>query len=161
MAVNIEILYRTHGPLVLRRCRALLRDENKAVDAMHDVFVELLRHNQRLDERAPGGLLLTMATNLCLNRIRSERRHPEDPDQELLTQIASLDDDSERVSLARRILDRVFAGQPPSTRMIAVLLYVDRLTLEEVAAEVGMSVSGVRKRLRTLKERLPLAQGDA
>jgi RNA polymerase sigma-70 factor, ECF subfamily len=161
MAVNIESLYRTHGPLVLRRCRALLRDENKAVDAMHDVFVELLRHNQRLDERAPGGLLLTMATNLCLNRIRSERRHPEDPDQELLTQIASLDDDSETTSLARRILDRLFAGQPSSTRLIAVLLYVDRLTLEEVAAEVGMSVSGVRKRLRTLKERLPLAQGDA
>ncbi len=161
MAVNIESLYRTHGPLVLRRCRALLRDENKAVDAMHDVFVELLRHNQRLDERAPGGLLLTMATNLCLNRIRSERRHPEDPDQELLTRIASLDDGSENVSLARRILDRIFAGQPPSTRLIAVLLYVDRLTLEEVAAEVGLSVSGVRKRLRTLKERLPLAQGDA
>jgi RNA polymerase sigma-70 factor, ECF subfamily len=161
MAVNIESLYRTHGPMVLRRCRALLRDENKAVDAMHDVFVELLRHNQTLDERAPGGLLQTMATNLCLNRIRSERRHPEDPDQELLTQIASLDDASENASLARRILDRIFAGQPPSTRLIAVLLYVDRLTLEEVAAEVGLSVSGVRKRLRTLKERLPLAQGDA
>jgi RNA polymerase sigma-70 factor (ECF subfamily) len=161
MAVNIESLYRTHGPMVLRRCRALLRDENKAVDAMHDVFVELLRHNDRLDERAPGGLLLTMATNLCLNHIRTERRHPENPDDELLTQIASIDDDSESVSLARRILDRVFAGQPPSTRMIAVLLYVDRLTLEEVAAEVGMSVSGVRKRLRTLKERLPLAQGEA
>jgi RNA polymerase sigma-70 factor, ECF subfamily len=161
MAVNIESLYRTHGPMVLRRCRTLLRDENKAVDAMHDVFVELLRHNQSLDERAPGGLLLTMATNLCLNRIRSERRHPEKPDEELLTQIASLADDSENASLARRILDRIFAGQPPSTRMIAVLLYVDRLTLEEVAAEVGLSVSGVRKRLRTLKERLPLAQGDA
>jgi RNA polymerase sigma-70 factor (ECF subfamily) len=161
MAVNIESLYRTHGPMVLRRCRALLRDENKAVDAMHDVFVELMRHNDRLDERAPGGLLLTMATNLCLNRIRTERRHPETPDDDLLTQIAGLDDDSESTSLARRILDRIFAGQPASTRTIAVLLYVDRLTLEEVAAEVGLSVSGVRKRLRTLKERLPLAQGDA
>jgi RNA polymerase sigma-70 factor (ECF subfamily) len=45
--------------------------------------------------------------------------------------------------------------------LIATLLYVDRLTLEEVATEVGMSVSGVRKRLRTLKERLPLAEGVA
>jgi RNA polymerase sigma-70 factor (ECF subfamily) len=161
MAVNIESLYRTHGPLVLRRCRALLRDENKAVDAMHDVFVELLRHNQGLDDRAPGGLLLTIATNVCLNRIRTERRHPENPDEELLTQIASLDDDSENTTLARRILDRIFLGQPQSTRLIATLLYVDRLTLEEVATEVGMSVSGVRKRLRTLKERLPLAEGVA
>ena len=147
--------------MVLRRCRALLRDENKAVDAMHDVFVDLLRHHQRLDERAPGGLLLTMATHVCLNRLRSESRRPEDPDQEILTQIASLNDDIENASLARRILDRLFLGEPPSTRLIAVLLYVDRLTLEEVAAEVGLSVSGVRKRLRTLKKRLPVAQGDA
>ena len=33
---------------------------------------------------------------------------------------------------------------------MAVLHYVDRMTLEEVAEEMGMSVSGVRKRLRGL-----------
>jgi RNA polymerase sigma-70 factor (ECF subfamily) len=68
---------------------------------------------------------------------------------------------AENLSLARRALDRIFGGELASTRLIAVLLYVDRLTLDEVAAEVGMSVSGVRKRLRTLKQRLPITQGDA
>jgi RNA polymerase sigma-70 factor (ECF subfamily) len=161
MAVNIDSLYRTHGPMVLRRCRTLLRDENKAVDAMHDVFVELLRRESRLDARAPAGLLLATATNVCLNRLRSERRRPEDPDDDLLARIASLGSSAENLSLARRALDRIFGGEPASTRLIAVLLYVDRLTLEDVAAEVGMSVSGVRKRLRTLKQRLPITQGDA
>jgi RNA polymerase sigma-70 factor (ECF subfamily) len=161
MAVDVDSLYRTHGPMVLRRCRTLLRDENKALDAMHDVFVELLRREKRLDARAPAGLLLTTATHVCLNRLRSERRRPEDLDDDLLARIASLSDDAETLSLARRALDRIFGGEPASTRLIAVLLYVDRLTLEEVAAEVGMSVSGVRKRLRTLKQRLPVTQGDA
>ena len=45
------------------------------------------------------------------------------------------------------------------TGVIAVLHHVDGMTLEEVAAEVGLSVSGVRKRLRTLKARLPGAEG--
>jgi len=144
----------------LRRCRTLLRDESKAVDAMHDVFVELLRRENRLDARAPAGLLLTTATHVCLNRLRSERRRPEDPDHDLLARIASLGSSAENLSLARRALDRIFGGEPASTRLIAVLLYVDRLTLDEVAAEVGMSVSGVRKRLRTLKQRLPITQGD-
>jgi len=130
------------------------------VDAMHDVFVELLRRENRLDARAPAGLLLTTATHVCLNRLRSERRRPEDANDDLLARIASLGHDAENLSLARRALDRIFGGEPASTRLIAVLLYVDRLTLEEVAAEVGMSVSGVRKRLRTLKQRLPVAQGD-
>jgi RNA polymerase sigma-70 factor (ECF subfamily) len=161
MSVDIESLYRTHGPMVLRRCRTLLRDENKALDAMHDVFLELLRRESRLDAKSPAGLLLTTATHVCLNRLRSERRRPEDPDDDLLVRIASLGSDAEDLSLARRALDRIFGGEPDSTRLIAVLLYVDRLTLEEVAAEVGMSVSGVRKRLRTLRKRLPIAQGDA
>jgi RNA polymerase sigma-70 factor (ECF subfamily) len=128
---------------------------------MHDVFVELLRRETRLDAMAPAGLLLTTATHVCLNRLRSERRRPESPDDDLLARIASLGTSAENLSLARRVLDRIFGSEPASTRLIAVLLYVDRLTLDEVATEVGMSVSGVRKRLRTLKQRLPAAQGDA
>ena len=148
--------------MVLRRCRRLLRDEAKAVDAMHDVFVEILRRKDSLDASSPAGLFLTTATHVCLNRLRSERRKPEDRDDEVLFHIASLDNTSsaESRTLAGRILDRLFAGQPESTRIIAVLHYIDRLTLEEVAGEVGLSVSGVRKRLRNLKERLPSVKGE-
>jgi RNA polymerase sigma-70 factor (ECF subfamily) len=121
---------------------------------MHDVFVEILRRRDTLDDRAPAALLLTTATNVCLNRLRTQRRHPEDPGDAVLLAIAAGDSAEER-SLARRVLDRLFARTPASTALIAVLHYVDRLTLEEVAAEVGMSVSGVRKRLRTLKAQLP------
>jgi RNA polymerase sigma-70 factor, ECF subfamily len=160
MTVDVENLYRTHGPMVLRRCRRLLRDEGKALDAMHDVFVEILKRKDRLDERAPAALLLCTATNVCLNRLRTERRHPEDRGDALLLAIASGGSTAaEERSLARRVLDRLFASSPDSTALMAVLHYVDKLTLEEVAAEVGMSVSGVRKRLRTLKERLPASEG--
>ena len=163
MAVDIESLYLSHGPMVLRRCRRLLREEAKAVDAMHDVFVEILRRKDTLHAESPAGLLLTTATHVCLNRLRSIRREPVDQEDELLAQIASFGDegDAESRSLARRILDRVFVGQPESSRLIAVLHYIDRMTLEEVAAEVGMSVSGVRKRLRILKERLAVLKGEA
>ena len=163
MAVDIESFYRSHGPMVLRRCRQLLRDEAKAVDAMHDVFVEILRRKDSLDASSPAGLLLTTATHVCLNRLRSERRKPEDRDDEMLFHIAAIENqsDAEGRTLAGRILDRLFSGQPESTKLIAVLHYVDRLTLEEVASEVGMSVSGVRKRLRTLKARLPAMTGEA
>jgi RNA polymerase sigma-70 factor, ECF subfamily len=159
MTVDIESLYRTHGPMVLRRCRRFFRDEGKALDAMHDVFVEILRRRDTLDDRAPAALLLRTATNVCLNRLRSERRHPEDRGDALLLAIAGTGAGAEERSLARRALDRLFATTPESTALMAVLHYVDNLTLEEVAAEMGMSVSGVRKRLRTLKERLPASGG--
>ena len=156
--MDVDGYYRRYGPMVLRRCRKLLKDEQKALDAMHDVFVQLLRHQDRIEVQHASSLLFRIATNVCLNRIRGERRHPEDRDDELLSRIAIVDDHQER-SLARRLLERIFHGEVESTRTIAVLHWVDGMTLEEVANEVGLSVSGVRKRLRTLREHVGGLEG--
>ncbi len=153
MKVDVEDYYRRYGPMVLRRCRRLLGNEEEAVDAMQDVFVQLLRYRDRLEDRAPSSLLYRMATNVCLNRIRTRKRKPETRNDELLVRIAGAASHEDR-SAARRMLDRIFARELPSTRAIAVMHLLDRMTLEEVANEVGMSVSGVRKRLRTLRARV-------
>lgn len=147
--------------MVLRRCRGLLGDDPQAVDAMQDVFVQLLTHRDRLTDHGASSLLYTIATNLCLNRLRSRRRRPEDPQSEsLIMQIAAADDPEAR-GLARGLLDRFFASEPASTGTIAVLHLLDGMTLEEVAETVGMSVSGVRKRLRTLRASVSALAGVA
>ena len=150
VTVDVEATYERYGPMVLRRCRTLLRDEERAVDAMHDTFVRLLRSNYRIEDRGLASLLYRMATNVCLNHIRTTKRRPETPSETLLEELATLDEAEDR-SLAQRILGRIFASEQPSTQTIAVLHLVDGMTLDEVAREVGLSVSGVRKRLRRLK----------
>jgi RNA polymerase sigma factor (sigma-70 family) len=139
--------------MVLRRCRKLLGDEPAARDAMHDVFVQLLSHADKLSEQAPSSLLFRIATNVCLNRLRSRRRRPEDGDPDLLVEIAAQTDPAAR-SAARAALDALFRHEPDDSALIAVLHLHDKMTLEEVAAEVGMSVSGVRKRLHKLRMKL-------
>jgi RNA polymerase sigma factor (sigma-70 family) len=153
LAIDVDATYRRYGPMVLRRCRFLLRDEEKAVDAMQDVFVQLLNHQEALEASAPSSLLHKMATNVCLNRLRSQRRKPEDAQDELVQEIAGLEDLESRTGAAA-LLQRLFGGEQVSTRTIAVLHLLDGMTLEEVAREVGLSVSGVRKRLRTLRSHL-------
>jgi RNA polymerase sigma-70 factor (ECF subfamily) len=153
--IDVEQAYRQHGPMVLRRCRRLLRDDAQALDAMQDVFVEVLRRETTLED-ATSSYFMRVATNVCLNRLRWSRRHPEDRDDELLAQIAAQAPDGESRSSARGFLSRIFGRESESTLAIAVMHYVDRMTLEEVAGEVGLSVSGVRKRLRTLRARLPV-----
>ncbi|TMQ09832.1 MAG: sigma-70 family RNA polymerase sigma factor [Deltaproteobacteria bacterium] len=151
--VDSHTYYCTYGPMVLRRCRKLLGDDQTARDAMHDVFVQVLTHSEELADQAPSSLLFRIATNVCLNRIRSRRRRPEDGDPELLVQIAQETDPAAR-SAARAALDALFRHEPEDTALIAVLHLHDRMTLQEVAAEVGMSVSGVRKRLEKLRMKL-------
>lgn len=153
MPVDVESFYRTYAPLVLGRCRRLLRHEERAVDAMHDTFVQVLRSAHTLSDDSPSSLLLRMATHVCLNQLRHQRRHPEHEEDSLLMEIAKVDIPEDR-SIARSLLRRMFAREQPSTRALAVMHWVDGMTLEEVAQESGLSVSGVRKRLRVLSQRV-------
>ena len=111
--------------------------------------MSLVRNRQRLDDRFPSALLFRMATNLSLNRIRDRRYLPLLPGDEVLHRIAGWKDLD-----APLLLDALFRRQPVSTRTMAVVHFVDGLTLEQVARITGLSVSGVRKRLRGLRERL-------
>lgn len=136
--------------MVLRRCRRLLGNEDSALDALQDVFAKVMQRDMPSVE-FPSSFLYTVATRICLDRLRSAPARHETGD-ELLLEIACAEDAEERLS-ARRILDRLFSRHEENTRVIAVLHYLDGLTLEEVAEQVGLSVSGVRKRLEGLKTR--------
>jgi RNA polymerase sigma-70 factor (ECF subfamily) len=152
--VDTEDYYRRYAPMVLRRCRYLLRDDEGARDAMHDVFVKVLRYRERLDDAAPSRLLYRIATNVCLNLLRSARRRPEVPGDDVAEQV-SPGADPEATAASRAALARLFGGELDTTAMLAILHYQDGLSLNEVAREVGLSASGVRRRLLGLRERLP------
>ena len=151
--LDVGALSRRYGPMVLRRCRQLLRNDEEALDACQDVFVRLIERRGRLDAQYPSSLLYRVATNVCLNRIRDRSRRPEDPDDERLQTIACMTEPGGG-SYAHLLLAWLFARHPESSRTMAVLHYVDGLTLEQVAAESGLSVSGVRKRLKKLRQDL-------
>lgn len=150
MSVDVEQAYRRHGPMVRRRCQRLLGDPDLARDAMHDVFVRLVRRQDSLDDRALGALLFRMATQVSLTRLRTARRRPETPEDALVQRLADTDDPAAR-GLARAALDRLFGREPAHVQTLAVLHLVDGMTLAEVADATGLSVSGVRWHLRRLK----------
>lgn len=153
MKIDIEDFYRRFAPMVLRRCRYLMRDEELALDMMQETFANLLRHQDRLENTAPSSLLYTMATNLCLNAIKSHQTRAK-----YTTAVDTSEtefgwsDPAHAQMEAREMLDQIFALDDEKTRTIAWLHYVDRLTLEETAERAGMSVSGIRKRLRKLQQ---------
>lgn len=149
---EIATIYEKYGSMVLRRCTQLLGDQDMAQDAAQEVFVKFFQKRDRLNAHYPSSLLYRIATNTCLNVIRDSRRQSPCIN-EWLYQVASWDDPRERLE-ARSVLKRLFGQHEESTRTMAVLHFLDGMTLEEVAHEVGLSVSGVRKRLRRLRETL-------
>lgn len=147
-------LYEAYAPMVYRRCAFLLKDEDEAKDMLQNVFLRIYERIDSLDLAQPSSLLWNTATRLCLNRIRDKKRRGLDVDtSELLLTIACADDEQDSFG-AQSVLAKLFSKEPESSRTIAVLHYVDGMTLEETAREVNLSVSGVRKRLRGLQAKL-------
>ena len=150
-ALDVEALSRRYGPMVLRRCRRLLRDEDEALDACQDVFVRLLVHRERLDGAYPSSLLYRIATNVCLNRIRDRARKPESRGRGAACgdRIGGSAGRGERGARCCSTGCSAGTGVEPDDRGAALR---GRLTLEEVARQTDLSVSGVRKRLRKLRQ---------
>lgn len=146
---EIEQWYRTYGPMVLRRCRQLLgNNEERARDAMHETFVRVLQASSRIRGDFPSSLLFRVATNICLNIIRDDKVLGRSVRIDALGEIAGPNESAAHMFSAGQWLDRLFRRANPATRDMAVLHFVDGMTFAEVAAETGYSESGVRKRIR-------------
>jgi RNA polymerase sigma-70 factor (ECF subfamily) len=152
MAVNVEMLYRKYGPMVMRRCRAILKDEEAARDAMQETFVAVLRKADSLHDTAPSSMLYTFATRVSLSLARHQGRSPQATDPNLLEETIGKEDFSNQI-LTRQFIERLFTSEPASTKEIARLHYQEQYSLDETAEKVGMSKSGVRRRLRNLRKR--------
>ena len=150
--IDIKEYYLRYGPMVLRRCRHLLKDEEKAKDAAQEVFAKVLIHKKRLKNQYPSSLLFRISTNTCLNMIRDQRSHSPISSEDPLHGIVFYDEGEKRITM-QDILEKIFRKEKPSTREIAAMFFVDGMTLREIGNEVGLSVSGVRKRIREFRSR--------
>lgn len=145
-------LYQKYAPMVLRRCRAILKDEEKALDAMQDVFLRVLESKDAI-KNACASLFYVTATRVCLNKIKADKIRS-GPDFDTIAQVMADDfSDIEREKIeAAAVIEKIFEGRDKKDALIATLHFVDGLTLEETAEQIGMSVSGIRKRIRELQK---------
>lgn len=149
---DIEELYKKYGGMVYRRCHRLLDNETQAMDALQDVFTQLLKHQGRIEPNGMSSLLYRMATNTCLNMIRHQKVK-----DDYQAQSQAVEESCPSSDLATRYenldaLNRVMAKAPQKSREAAVYHYVDGFTMDEIAEMMQMSNSNVRRLIRELKQ---------
>jgi RNA polymerase sigma-70 factor, ECF subfamily len=153
--VQVERLYREYGPLIHRRCRRILRDEDLAWDATHEVFARAIKNwDGFTGDSTRLTWLSRIATNHCLNEIRNrsgrraklEQRREEAPG-------AGTGPADQRTLEVLDVVRAVMQDMDPELQKLAVLYWFDEMTQAEIAQEVGLSVPTVRKRLRTFVDR--------
>lgn len=141
----LQELYEKHAAAVYGRCRYLLRDEAEAKDALQDVFVKALQSLAEFRGAAsPTTWILRIATHHCLNVLRARRAAWRQQIKALQAERKEQTEPPERRELVRLLL----AAAPEEAQEVAVLYFVDELTQQEIATELGRSLPTVRKRLR-------------
>jgi RNA polymerase sigma-70 factor (ECF subfamily) len=152
--IDVATLYRQYGDLVFGRCRSLLGNEADAQEATQDVFLKLHRYKDSFrGDAAPTTYLFKITTTTCLNRIRTRKRHPEDPVEEPPEPPQPTDTLLDRLEI-RQLVQDLLAGEDERTWQCVVYHYVDGMTHAEVGDLLGISGAAVRKRVATFKKKV-------
>jgi len=142
-SMRIRFLYGGYRGQVLKRARHLLGHKEEAEDATQEVFLRLIDSDARaLSHPEPLAWLLRVTTNLCLNRLRDDRRR-----KNLLAMKTPHNDQHSHNADARTTLTQILTGVPRDLQEIAIYHHADGMTCDEIAPLFGVSRRTIGNRL--------------
>src|SRR5262245_30104113 len=155
-------LMRRHGPMVLRTCRRVLGRGPDAEDAFQATFVLLARKAGQLRREVAGPLALggwlhrvayqtalDVLAKLTRRRVHERQASPMNyPDPDPVTEATWNE--------VRPILDAELNALPEESRRLLIACYLQEKTHAEAAAELGMALGSLARRLE--KARTLLAE---
>lgn len=142
--MGIFEIYQENKQSVYRLALTWLRSVSEAEDVTQDTFLRLLEKQNTVQPGKERAWLLTVAANLCKDRLRSRKRHPEDPISEQLPEMRA----EETV-----ILEAVMS-LPVKERTVVYLYYYEGYSTVEIAQIRRCSRSAVSKWLGQARKRL-------
>lgn len=149
---SFEACYRRAFPLVLAKCRRMLRGHADARDVTQEVFVRLWKHRELVhDHQALTAWLYQTSTRIVIDRAR-QRALTQESLHHLQTVVFAEGVDSEEQFSTRQRL-RVVSEFPARELEAAILSRFDRLTQPEIAEVMGVAERTVRRLLNRFDER--------
>lgn len=156
--------YELHSERIYRLClRFSAGDPAWAEDAMHDVFVRLMKHGHRVDDENVAGWLTTSAYRYCIDRVRRERgiwarvrfRLRARVQSESRPPSGELDQYESRAELQR--VSAFLVDLEPTELAVFTLKHLDDLDQSDVAKTLGLSKGYVSKILKRIRDKLAKA----
>lgn len=152
-----ESLIQTNQRRIVADCRHITRDESVAEDLAQEVFVKAYFGMRNFEGRSSfRHWLQVIKVHHCLNHLKRVRKNQvsiDDEEQNVAntTEMATADKTLERLSDRQRI-HRILEAMPDTLRLPLVLRDMDELSYEEVAANLKISLSAAKMRIKRARE---------
>jgi RNA polymerase sigma-70 factor (ECF subfamily) len=155
-ATDPQAAYRAWGPALVRKAERVLRNRDDAADVVHALFVDLI---PRWSSDVDLPYLYRAVTNRCLNQVRDRATRTR-----LLAREGAgvapigrvrLDDELVGLALIAQLADRL----DDAHLEVLVGRFVDDLTQDELAAQLGVSRKTIGKRLDRIRDEVTALRG--
>jgi RNA polymerase sigma-70 factor (ECF subfamily) len=152
----VSAAWQRFAPLVLMTAERALGSKADAEDVTQEVFVRLLRSTKTLrDPDKLRSFVYSVALRTLQSHLRTRRFKAwisfQSPDTLVDPRHSTLDIESR--DLLRKfyeLLDRL----PPRARLVFLMRRVEAMTIEEIAANLGVSISTVKRAMQHASTRL-------
>jgi RNA polymerase sigma-70 factor (ECF subfamily) len=146
---EITTLYSDHHGWLQGWLRKKLGDAGKAADLAHDTFVRLLAREELIAAREPRALLTTVAQRVLFNHWRREELERAYLHALMHIPEALAPSPEERAILLESLveIDRMLDGLPLPVRRAFLHAQLDDMSHAEIAAELNISITTVKRYL--------------
>lgn len=145
---EFEEAFRKHYTPLVSYVRTLVADEEDCHDIVGTAFEGIWKNLQRINPDSVRGYLYSSANHLAINHLRKQQRHRQYIDHYRHIASEAVTDDTlrehdERLSMAMKVVDTL--KEP--TRTILIRCYIDGKQYKEVAEEMDVSISMIKKHI--------------
>jgi len=148
-----EQLYDRYSDKVYRKCLSFVKDDAKAEDFTHDIFLKLVLNLSSYKETAKFSTWLYSITyNYCIDQTRISKKYSEVGLDDNFD--APDDDDAQMAELEAQQLNKAMQQILPEEKSILMMKYQDDLSIKEISESLDISESAVKMRLLRAKEKL-------
>jgi RNA polymerase sigma-70 factor (ECF subfamily) len=149
-----EEIYDRYADKVYRKCLSFVKDQAKAEDFTHDIFLKLIVRVGSFKENSKFSTwLFSITYNYCMDQLRTTKKMAEDELTESIDVIDDSDDIQEMEMDAKRLRE-VLDGISPEERTILLMKYQDDFSIKDIADTFGLTESAVKMRLKRTREKL-------
>ena len=149
-----EELYERYADKVYRKCLSFVKDQAKAEDFTHDIFLKLILRVGTFNESSKFSTwLFSITYNYCMDQLRVHKKQAEDELDETID-IADEPEEFDDIELEAKKLKKALEVLSHDERTILLMKYQDGFSIRDIADTFGFTESEVKMRLKRTKEKL-------
>lgn len=143
----LDRMYREHNPWLLRWIRSRNRSAGSVDDIASEVFVRLVAMDDITTIREPRAMMTTIARHVMIELFRrNQLRRAYEAELAALPETAVASPEHQMIVLeALQTIDKLLLSMSVKARTAFLMSQIDGMKYADIAKEVGVSVSMVRK----------------